>query len=326
MKAVFEKIKARVQSMEPMRKKRLWQALGLYLFLLCVLTSWIATRPAPPEIPPSFVVVELKAPPGTDTATAAQNSPENTGDGKKRVAIIISNLGGLSAATEKSIALPADITLAFNPYAASISDQMKKAVGAGHETLLLLPMDSTLYPDEDAGAKALSARAGDIDNAVNLDWALKQGPSATGTMNLMGSLFLSDKQRLSPIFDTLKKRSMVFIENQPTMRSAAREAAKTADLAFLTADLQIDNAVTKEGIEKQLARLESLALSKGYAIGVAEPYPMSLEAINVWQAGLSAKGITLAPVTAVWKNRPRHDQPAVTNTPAPAESAQPAPK
>jgi hypothetical protein len=48
-----------------------------------------------------------------------------------------------------------------------------------------------------------------------------------------------------------------------------------------------------------LIRLEALARSRGTAIGVAAARPASVERIARWAAGLEARGVELAPVSAL---------------------------
>jgi polysaccharide deacetylase 2 family uncharacterized protein YibQ len=53
-------------------------------------------------------------------------------------------------------------------------------------------------------------------------------------------------------------------------------------------------------IDQRLAALEKLATERGAAIGLAgPPQPVMLERIAVWAHGLAARGVTLAPLTAV---------------------------
>ena len=65
------------------------------------------------------------------------------------------------------------------------------------------------------------------------------------------------------------------------------------------ADLVIDATLTPAGIDDALARLESLARQNGQAIGFARAYPISLDRVAGWALSLEAKGISLAPLTAL---------------------------
>jgi polysaccharide deacetylase 2 family uncharacterized protein YibQ len=52
-------------------------------------------------------------------------------------------------------------------------------------------------------------------------------------------------------------------------------------------------------IDKQLAALEAAARHNGAALGVAAPYPASVDRLVAWAATLNDKGLVLAPVSAV---------------------------
>ena len=53
----------------------------------------------------------------------------------------------------------------------------------------------------------------------------------------------------------------------------------------------------------QLNALEALAKSRGQALGSGFSYPVTVEAVARWTAGLDARGLQLAPASAM-ANRP----------------------
>jgi polysaccharide deacetylase 2 family uncharacterized protein YibQ len=55
-----------------------------------------------------------------------------------------------------------------------------------------------------------------------------------------------------------------------------------------------------QAIDRNLAALEAVAARRGAAIGLAgPPRPVLLDRIAVWAHGLAARGIVLAPLTAI---------------------------
>jgi polysaccharide deacetylase 2 family uncharacterized protein YibQ len=61
----------------------------------------------------------------------------------------------------------------------------------------------------------------------------------------------------------------------------------------------IDAIPSKAAIEAQLRNLEEAARLDGAAVGIAMPYPVTLDHLSQWIATLEAKGIVLAPITAL---------------------------
>jgi polysaccharide deacetylase 2 family uncharacterized protein YibQ len=74
----------------------------------------------------------------------------------------------------------------------------------------------------------------------------------------------------------------------------------------------VDEPAVRTEIEANLARLEQVARDRGAALGlVGEPRPVTLARLAAWAATLGARGLVLAPVSAI-------AQPPPAPTPAPA--------
>ncbi len=243
--------------------------------------------------------------------TAMETMPV-VSDGRVYISIVMSGLGLSPQATERAINdLPPEITLAFSPYADDVKTWLGKATAAKHESLMLMPMESATYPADDPGPRALSSRQSDKDNKENLAWVLDQGAGTVGVINLMGARFITDKRRLSPVFDALTRNQSLFLEAPGMVKSEARALANEIGLPYLAADMQIDATATDAAIREQLLALEKIARERGYAVGMADTYPLTFNVLKSWAEKLDSRGITLAPLTAVWKNKSHHDQSAI---------------
>ena len=64
----------------------------------------------------------------------------------------------------------------------------------------------------------------------------------------------------------------------------------------------LDKIASRINIDKNLRELERQAWSKNFAIGIASPYPVTLERIMAWSSQLRARGITIAPISALVEN------------------------
>ncbi|MBU6474618.1 MAG: divergent polysaccharide deacetylase family protein [Alphaproteobacteria bacterium] len=319
-------------------RKRCYQGLAAYGALAAVCGIWVSIHARATieglqaGVPSATALVKnvYTTPQITGAASAATPAqppatpppPPVADNGKTYVSVIVSGLGLSSFETQRAIDdLPAPFTLAFSPYSDDARSWARKAVAAHHETLMLAPMESANYPQDDPGPRALSSRLSDKDNNAALEWLLTQGDGAVGIMNMMGSRYLTDQKRLVSTFTTLRKNDALFIETPDIKNSAAAAAAAKTGLPFMEANLRIDANPTENAIREQLAQLEMTAQKHGYAIGIAHPYPITLNLLKSWAAGLAARGIILAPLKTVWKNK-KHYIPSTDAPPSPAPAAE----
>lgn len=300
--------------LSPLYKKRLLQGIAAYLLLMLAVGGWLfayagQTRDAwNARIPQAVITLPQDAAAiddadvtvaGTDTPANTQNPPPvavNLPAGKTAViALILSDAGLSEAATLRAMQkLPAPVAFAFSPYATRLQPLMEQAKTSGRQTLLLLPMEPLSYPKDDPGPRALLLRKSDAENIAGLQSLLALGkPDAV--MNFMGSRFLGDQQNMLNVMEQLKRRSLPFVEN-PSMSGlqSAASYAHEVNVPYISADIQIDANPVPNDIRQQLYQLEKAAETKGYALGIASPYPVTLDIVAEWAEGLEKRGFTLA--------------------------------
>jgi Uncharacterized protein conserved in bacteria len=61
----------------------------------------------------------------------------------------------------------------------------------------------------------------------------------------------------------------------------------------------LDERASRTNLDRKFSELERRAKSEGRAIGVASPYPVTLERIVDWTHQLQARGYTIAPISAL---------------------------
>jgi hypothetical protein len=189
--------------------------------------------------------------------------------------------------------------LAFSPYAANPDALVQLCRVTGHEMLISLPLEPQGFPLNDAGSRSLLNGASASQNAVNLAWTLSriQGyVGATGALDSMrGERFAEQTSSWKAMLDDLSQRGLLYIDPRPGHPSDLLAAVPGRDV-----DLVIDDPPGRADIEAKLAALERLAREKGSALGLAGPLaPVTVERIAAWAKGLSARGIVLAPVSAL---------------------------
>lgn len=220
--------------------------------------------------------------------------------GKFRIAIVVSGLGLSAKATEAAIsALPAGVTLAFEPYAGDVQQFVSDARQKGHEALLEVPMEPMDFPDSDPGPNTLRSGVEMDGNGQRLNWAMSRFTGYAGVTNLLGQRFLSDSDALSPTMVQLARRGLYFFDDGRVPQSVVPDVAERSGTAFAKASATLDDVQSALEIDKHLSDLEAEARAHGTAIGSGFLYPVTVERIAQWAKGLEGRGFVLVPVSAI---------------------------
>ena len=226
--------------------------------------------------------------------------PFDLNDRRPRVAIIISNLGISATQTDAAINhLPAAVTLAYQPYARRLGEWINLSRAQGHEVMLALPMEPADYPRNDPGPNALLTALEPAKNMERLNWIMSQGTGYVGLVGYEGSRFTMAREDMQPVLDALKRRGLLYIDNRETAQTVVPGLAADMKLPFASSNRAIDRDATRAGVDKRLADLEDIARRNGSAVGIGSPFPVTFERVALWADGLEARGLVLAPVSAV---------------------------
>ncbi len=222
------------------------------------------------------------------------------GDGRPRIAIVISGLGISAKATAQALAgLPPGVTLAFAPYASDVQRWVGEARRQGHEVLLEVPMEPYDFPDSDPGPHTLRSGVSEDSNTTRLVWALTRFSGYTGITNLLGGHFLSDSSSLEPVMTYLAKRGLLFFDNGSATRSTAPDVAAHVGAPFAQANATIDTIQTAMEIDRRLTGLEIEARAHGSASGAGFIFPVTIARVAQWAQGLGNRGFVLVPASAI---------------------------
>ncbi len=268
-------------------------------------------RPLPP-VPDQALIEKSPAGPlpivGRDgwEAWRVYARPFNAPKSKPKIAIVLYGLGTSAAASRTAIqGLPGAITLAFSPYANRLTGWIREARTAGHEVMLMLPMEPTNYPQFDPGPQALLTTLSDKENARRLQWVLGRGVGYVGVVNYMGSRFTRSHSHMRMVLSALRKRGLLYLESHSAMRNVIGDLARTLKLPFAATTLQLDATASRPAIDSQLRETERLARQQGHAVAMGFPYPVTLERIGNWAKSIEKRGFSLAPVSAISKRASR---------------------
>lgn len=219
---------------------------------------------------------------------------------RPRVGIMVTGLGLSRAATIAAITkLPAEVSLAFSPYAKDLNDWMVRSRRAGHEVFLELPMESSTFPLQDAGPLALSTQMDALSNMRKLVEVMSRFVGYTGVVSTMGSKFNADEAQLMPLLNQMKKRGLMFVDGSNSETTKGPLVATKIDMPRAHSNMSIDSIPSKNEIDERLKELINLAKTNSVAIATAQAYPVTYERLAKWISLLGANGMVLVPVSAL---------------------------
>ena len=214
-------------------------------------------------------------------------------NGRPRVAIIVGGLGLNAVTTRAAIErLPAEVTLSFVPYAEGLQTWIDLARAQGHEVMLEMPMEPTGYPDNDPGPYTLLAAGQPADITAKMNWLLGRATGYFGVTNYMGDRFATSDAGMTAFLGVLRQRGVAFLDDGSMSRRPGAWARASANRI-------IDEEQNPTAIVGQLNALEALAKGQGQALGTGFSYPVTVEAVARWTAGMDARGLQLAPASAM---------------------------
>ena len=214
-------------------------------------------------------------------------------NGRPRVAITVGGLGLNAVTTRAAIErLPGEVTLAFVPYAEGLQGWIDLARAHGHEVMIEMPMEPTGYPQTDPGPYTLLAEGGADDITAKMAWLLGRATGYFAVTNYLGDRFIANDAAMGTFLGTLRQRGIAFVDDGSASRRPGAWARASANRI-------IDETQNPAAILGQLNALEALAKTRGSAMGSGFSYPVTVEAVARWTAGLEARGLQLAPASAM---------------------------
>lgn len=219
------------------------------------------------------------------------------------VAIVVSGLGTGRTVTQDALQLPENFSISFSPYARDIAGWAPAIRATGHELLVDLPLQPTNYPASDPGPQGLLLEKGPEVAEHRLQWAMSRFPAFIGMLTPQNESFTANDEGMKALLQSFANRGLLLVMGKEPYRKETRDIIDATHTATLIADLLIDEELSPVVIQQRLTQLEEQAKRNGYAIGVAQAYPLTLEQLRAWAATLEEKGVVLVPISAIAKLR-----------------------
>ena len=98
---------------------------------------------------------------------------------------------------------------------------------------------------------------------------------------------------------TVSERGVAFVADGNLPETAFVPSVADAGVRFVRADAPVDTVASADEINAEFLELETQARESGAAMGAGYAFPLTIELVKEWTAGLEAKGLLLAPVSAL---------------------------
>jgi polysaccharide deacetylase 2 family uncharacterized protein YibQ len=234
--------------------------------------------------------------------------PKGEGEegGKRKIAIIIDDLGMDAKRSREAVNLPAPMTMAFLPYGTITKSLAREAKEKGHTLIIHAPMEAK--GGDNIGPGGLKSDMDEAQFRSAFKAMLASFEGYEGVNNHMGSKLTSDAVAMDRLMKMLAEKGLFFIDSKTSGASVARREAKEAGVPFAERHIFLDHIDSAEFVAQALRQAEARARRTGYAILIGHPKDNTLNALRAWIPTLEGKGIELVSVKELVA-RPPHPGP-----------------
>jgi hypothetical protein len=215
---------------------------------------------------------------------------------RARIAVIVDDMGQDMAVARRLAAIRADLSFAVMPHEHYTAEVARYLHRQGREILLHQPMEGS---GKNPGPGAIYGSTDPLEAASILEESLELVPQAKGVNNHMGSVVTRDRRIMEALFTVLKDRGLFFIDSLTTGSSVCQEAAQAMDLPFGARDVFLDNELSDGYISGQIEDLVTVALRRGWAIGICHPHEATVDTLSREIPRLAARGIEVVRVSTL---------------------------
>ncbi len=217
------------------------------------------------------------------------------------VAIVIDDVGLDRPRSRRAWELPGPLTMSFLPYAKDLREQARAARAHGQELMLHLPMEPN--GRNDPGPDALLVSLSDSELRRRTQAALDSFDGYVGVNNHMGSRFTTFRPGMETVLRQFKARGVMFLDSRTTAQSVGDQTAQEMGVPSIVRHVFLDDDESIDAVRRKLAETEAVARRQGFVVAIGHPHEATLQALAEWLPGLKAKGLALAPATAVLRKR-----------------------
>ncbi len=217
---------------------------------------------------------------------------------RPKIAIVIDDVGMNLKQSRAAIDLPSSVTLAFLPYAETVSTLADKSINQGHELLIHIPMEA-MNADVPLGSMALREEMDSAAFEAEFSKIANSFKGYVGVNNHMGSRLTQNPEAMGFLMDQLKRRGLFFLDSRTIHTSIAEETAAAYNIPHAARDVFLDHEETPEYIAEALKNVERIARENGAVIAIGHPKALTMEILKEWVKTVPEKGFELVPLSAL---------------------------
>lgn len=220
--------------------------------------------------------------------------------GKAPLSVTLYGMGISEKTTRAVIAdFPADVTLAFDPGVSMSADLAADARAKGHETWLILPMQSDSYPDVDPGEDALLLNASLAQTKDRVLKSLTRLTGYAGAVTPPDHAYREDVLKNNNIvMEQVFGRGLAVVDTRTDRPFFAEAMAKEYQFPFGKTEFWLGADMDSDAIKSVLMAAEKQAAEKGGVTVFAVATPLTVKYLKGWMQTLADKPLQLAPLSA----------------------------
>ena len=214
-----------------------------------------------------------------------------------RVAIIIDDMGYHLANGRRAIDLPGPVSFSFLPGAPRARALAERAHARGKDILLHLPLQAA-NDDAAPGPSEIHIDMSRERVGHTFNEAMESVPYVIGVNSHRGSLLTRHPGHMQWLMEEIGARgSLFFIDSYTHHESVALQIALENGVEALRRDVFLDPDPSPEAVQREFARLKTLARQRGHALAIGHPYPVTLELLERELPRLAEEGFELVRVS-----------------------------
>jgi|TARA_B110000495_G_scaffold41980_1_gene34320 polysaccharide deacetylase 2 family uncharacterized protein YibQ len=206
--------------------------------------------------------------------------PERSKETIGTIVLIIDDFGYRNdLISDGFLKLEVPITCAIIPGHSQSRIFAEKAVAAGQEVIIHMPMESSVVT---AGEEEYKIKIGMTSEEIEwrINEVLKEIPEAVGMNNHQGSRATTDGKIMSVVASVLKKRDKYFLDSRTASNTVGEESMRSIGVPTARRHVFLDNNPSIEEISSQLDELVAFAKKRGIGIGIGHAKPNTLKVLQ----------------------------------------------
>lgn len=212
---------------------------------------------------------------------------------KGAIAFVIDDVGYRPASgTDQFIELPYPLTLAILPGHESGPEVARRAVAAGKQVILHLPME----PNGDAVGlepKTITASMSDDEIRRRTKEHVEATPGLSGVNNHMGSKATEDERVMRIVLSVLAERGLYFLDSRTTPNTIAERIAHEMDVRSGSRNVFLDNERPTPKVVEGILNAATIAEREGKAIAIGHDRTETYQALLQTLPRLEERGLRI---------------------------------